>query len=192
MEHTLKCAAFLFDENLNVSNNNTNSFAKEIAHGVGFSSVLQYNSLAQVEKQSTQTPICFFLFEQVSDISQLNKIMKQLRTCKRHNVRFFPLIYLCDFPSPEIITQCISMGFDDIITKPTDEVGVKKRLSMQLERPLTYYETDGFFGPDRRRIAGKNQLKKTQQRGIEKCLQYKFERNTKEGISIISKTIEAA
>ncbi len=182
----MDCTAFL------VGSSNKESLSYKIARNVGFTSILPFNSLAEVEKQSVYTPICFFLFEEVSDISLLDDIIKRIRRCKRHNVRFFPLIYLCNTPSPVTIKQCITLGFDDVIAQPKNYTHAVERFNKQLNSTLIYYETDFFFGPDRRRIADINLSRNHVTRGVEACLQYKFNRDSIHGVSILSKVTQAA
>ena len=60
------------------------------------------------------------------------------------------MIYFSENPSLEAITRCINMGFDDVITLPFTLARVAERIRRQVGRSLTYYETPGYFGPDRR------------------------------------------
>jgi hypothetical protein len=42
------------------------------------------------------------------------------------------------------------MGFDDVIALPVALGSLEERLERQIGRPLVYYETASYFGPDRR------------------------------------------
>ena len=64
-------------------------------------------------------------------------------------VRFAPLIYFARHPALDTIRACISMGFDDVIALPFGE-GVSDRILRQIGRLHVYYETETYFGPDRR------------------------------------------
>ena len=185
MSSITECAAFLVEP----QNNNS---IQELAQRAGFSHIFRFSSLAQVEQQTRQTPICFFLFGQIDDFSKLSEILHPIRICKRHNVRFFPIIHFCNNPSPEIIKQYIVNGFDDIITGLVDDKSINKRLNKHLNNMMIYYETAQFFGPDRRRIVENEQIKKAPARGVEKCVQYSFIRDPKIGVKIVNKVIEAA
>lgn len=183
----MDCAAFLVG-----LNNKQGSIAYEIAERAGFSVIKPFISLADVETQTVNNAVCFFIFEEVNDLLSLRKTIKPIRSCKRHNVRFFPLIYLCNEPSSSVIKQCISNGFDDIIVNPKNNTNTKQRLIKQLDSTVTYFETDNFFGPDRRRIADNNLSENTDLRGKEKCLQIKFTRNSQSGIVIKTSIVQAA
>lgn len=122
----------------------------QVARQLGFVSVTTYSSVAQAEAQSAITPVCFFLFAAVEDAGTLRPIADAIRFCPNRRVRFSPLIYFAGNPSVETITRCIGMGFDDVITMPFTTARIGERISRQLGQNLIYYETAGYFGPDRR------------------------------------------
>jgi hypothetical protein len=122
----------------------------EMARRLEFSAVLPYAGIAQAEQQSNLTPVCFFLFAAVPDVAALRGVSDAIRFCPSRRIRFSPLIYFSESPSIETITRCINMGFDDVITMPFTRVRVTERINRQIGRNLTYYETAGYFGPDRR------------------------------------------
>ncbi len=174
--------AYCVNENTSRSN-----VLHEFSTIIGFTQVSDYIGLAQVEKQSFQTPIMFFIFEQVSDIRRFKNIVSQIRACKRHNIRFSPLIYLCNIPSPQTIKNGIAMGFDDVIAKPFNFKKIKTRLDMQVDKIIPYYETSDYFGPDRRKFDQENSTVNPNKRKNMQYLQYKFIRNLNDGIIIKDK-----
>jgi len=165
------------------------SASRDMANYAGFAVTRTFTNLADVEQQTNRTPICFFLFEQVPDITMLADIVRPIRRCKRQDVRFSPLIYLCDTPSREVIRGCISMGFDDIIARPFECSRVNERLAKQVGRPVNYYETEKSFGPYRRTDSRGYFPTKTDINGGQHR-QLKFVRNLITGISILSTRIE--
>ena len=122
----------------------------DIAGRLGFEAVLPYGGLAQVEQQALSTPVCFFLFAPVPDVGNLRGAAEAIRFCPSRRVRFSPLIYFSDSPLVQTITRCINMGFDDVITMPFSPARVAERIERQVGQNLTFYETPGYFGPDRR------------------------------------------
>ena len=117
----------------------------------GFSVIEPFSGLSTVERRMAETPICFFLFTHTRDTEPLRRVVHQVRSCKRRNVRFSPLIYFCQNPSQELIANCLSLGFDDVITLPQKAAQIGNRLNFQLNKPIVYFETPHYFGPDRRR-----------------------------------------
>ncbi len=127
-----------------------NAALMEIAHGVGFEAVMPFRSIGQAKQQMVGTPICFFLFAPVADVGTLRGVAEAIRFSTSHSVRFSPLIYFSESPLVQTISRCINMGFDDIITMPVSSIRVAERLERQVGHNLTFYETAGYFGPDRR------------------------------------------
>ena len=122
----------------------------EMAQRLDFAAVLPYAGILQAEHQANQTPVCFFLFAAVPDVASLRGVAEAIRFCPSRRVRFSPLIYFSESPSIDSITRCINMGFDDVITMPFTRIRVIERINRQIGTNLTYYETAGYFGPDRR------------------------------------------
>ncbi|MHA6689521.1 hypothetical protein [Devosia sp. A449] len=122
----------------------------DLARRLGFAAVLPYAGVAEAERQASQTPLCFFLFAAVPDIEALRPAAEAIRFCPSRRIRFSPLLYFADSPSVESINRCINLGFDDVITLPFTRDSVAERLNRQVGQSLIYYETPGYFGPDRR------------------------------------------
>lgn len=134
----------------------------DLARGMPFATVQPYAGVVQAEQQCHQTPICFFLFAATADVETLRSTTEAIRFCPSRRVRFSPLIYFSESPSMENITQCINMGFDDVITMPFTQTRVAERIARQIGQNLTYYETPGYFGPDRRdRVTGPSRAAET-------------------------------
>lgn len=122
----------------------------DMARNLGFAGVSPYASIGQAESQTLQTPVCYFLFAAVQDPARLRSVAEAVRFSTSRRVRFSPLIYFAESPSIETITACINMGFDDIITMPFTRRRIAERIGRQVGQNLVFYETAGYFGPDRR------------------------------------------
>lgn len=127
----------------------------DLAKRLGFGAVLPYAGVAQAEQQANRTPVCYFLFAAVADVASLRSVAEAIRFSPTRRVRFSPLIYFSESPSIDAITRCINMGFDDVITMPFTRARVAERIDRQVGQSHIYYETPGYFGPDRRdRVTG--------------------------------------
>ena len=122
----------------------------DMAKRLDFGAVLPYGGIVQAEQQALQTPVCYFLFAAVNDVETLRSVADTIRFCPSRRVRFSPLIYFSESPLTATISRCISMGFDDVITMPFTRRRMADRIARQVGRSLTYFETSGYFGPDRR------------------------------------------
>ncbi|HTN63404.1 MAG TPA: hypothetical protein VL147_17935 [Devosia sp.] len=122
----------------------------DMAHLLGFTTVLPYGGIGAAERQAHLTPVCYFLFAAVPDVAALRGVAEAIRFCPSRRVRFSPMMYFSESPSVETISACINLGFDDIVTMPFTRQRMAERIERQVGQTLTYYETAGYFGPDRR------------------------------------------
>ena len=122
----------------------------DMARRAGFETVRRYGGVGEAEAQAATTPVCFFLFASVPDARLLRSHAEAIRFCPSKRVRFSPMVYFAETASVDTIGACINMGFDDIVTLPAGPERVGERLGRQLGRNLVFYETPGYFGPDRR------------------------------------------
>jgi hypothetical protein len=127
---------------------------KQLARQIGFEAVYPFRSVLDAERQSLATPLIYFLFPAADGLRKLKRSAEQIRGSEAERIRFAPMVYFSESPSLETAKACINMGFDDIITLPVALSRVEERLDRQLERPLTYYETASYFGPERRNRIG--------------------------------------
>lgn len=133
--------------------NGSGATLTKLVQTLGFAAVLPYSGIEMAEKQARETPICYFLFAPVATVSSLRESAEAIRFCTSRWVRFSPMIYFSDRTSVEVISSCINMGFDDIITLPSSQQRVIERIERQVGPSLTYFETGSYFGPDRRNRA---------------------------------------
>jgi CheY-like chemotaxis protein len=126
-----------------------------LARRLDFEAVLPFADLTQADEQVALTPVCFFLFAPVADVETLRRTAEAIRFAPSRRIRFSPLVYFSDSPSIETIGRCINLGFDDVISMPFKRATVAERIARQVGQPQVYYETPGYFGPDRRdRVTG--------------------------------------
>lgn len=137
----------------------------DLARSLGFAGVAPFSSMAGAEQQNLLTPLCFFLVAATEDLRSLRGMADALRFSSVRRLRFSPLVYFAESPSAETIGACLNMGFDDIITMPFTLARVRERLARQVGRPLVYYETASYFGPDRRGRNGPTQAAHENRRG---------------------------
>jgi hypothetical protein len=163
----------------------------DMARRLSFSSVLPYAGVLQAEQQTNRTPVCFFLFAAVPDVSTLRGVAEAIRFYPSRRVRFSPLIYFSESPSVDTITRCINMGFDDIITMPFTRARVAERIDRQIGQSHVYYETPGYFGPDRRdRVTGSKRPAETRVGGQFRRLE--IVRNLMTGVNVVRDDFYAA
>lgn len=121
----------------------------DLARSLGFATVQHYSSIASAELQSQRTPLMFFMFAAVEDVSSLRVTADAIRLSGSRRLRFSPLVYFAETPSMDAIQSCVEMGFDDVITLPFVAQRVNDRLVRMIDRTQIYFETSKYFGPDR-------------------------------------------
>ena len=156
----------------------------DMASELGFGGVSSYRGIAQAEQQVEKSPVCYFLFSSVHDIRSLREQTDAIRFSSRRHLRFSPMIYFTQNPSVETIMACINMGFDDVIALPHSVSGLRERLLRQTNQQIVFYETEGYFGPDRRnRIARRQSMGVTRVGGPFRRLE--IIRNVAQGIEVL-------
>jgi len=122
----------------------------DLARGLGFPVVQSYAGLAAAEAQAQQTPLLFFLFAAVEDVTGLKAVADAIRFSPSRRIRFSPMVYFSESPLVEAIRTCVDMGFDDVLTLPFTTRRVASRLERLVEHTQVYFETADYLGPDRR------------------------------------------
>ena len=122
----------------------------DMAGELGFAGVSDYRGTSQVEQQAGETPVCYFLFSAASDLRDLRPVADAIRFSSSRAIRFSPMVYCAEEPSVDTIMACINMGFDDIVALPQSKPKLRQRLARQIGQNMVFYETAGYFGPDRR------------------------------------------
>lgn len=151
---------------------------------LNFGTVQPYAGLLHAEQQATRTPICYFVFAEVPDVGALRGVAEAIRFSSSRRIRFSPLIYFSESASTETIGRCIDMGFDDVITMPFTRSRVMARINRQIGTSLIYFETPGYFGPDRRdRLPGAHRERQTRQRGQFRRME--IMRNLDTGVTVL-------
>ncbi|WP_374627392.1 hypothetical protein [Devosia sp.] len=126
---------------------------RDMARALGFAVVLPFAGLAAAETQAHQTPLLFFLFAAVDEVSALKPVADSIRFSPGRRIRLSPLVYFAESPSHDQIRLCIDMGFDDVITLPFTPQRITGRLKRMVERPIVFHETGAYLGPERRSTA---------------------------------------
>jgi len=122
----------------------------DLALDMGFRTVLSYKNLAMAEQQTKRTPICFFLFALECVEQNVPVVAKALRSSRNRQIKFAPLIGFTEVANPKMIDFCLQLGFDDVLLPPFSRKIINPRLEKHLNRPVTFFETAQYFGPDRR------------------------------------------
>lgn len=128
----------------------------ELSLDMGFRTVLDFTDIAAAEQQVKSTPVCFFLFALASSTHSAPRIARAIRTSRNRQIMYAPIIGLAENSEPRLIEATLQLGFDDILIPPFSAKTVAPRLTSHLRKNITFFETDQYFGPDRRVASGMN------------------------------------
>lgn len=121
----------------------------DLARSLGFTGIRPFSTVAAADAQAQQTPLLFFLFAAVEDVTGLKSVADAIRFSASRRIRFSPMVYFSESPSAEAIRTCVDMGFDDVITLPFSHQRVSSRLERLVDHTQVYFETADYLGPDR-------------------------------------------
>ena len=155
----------------------------DLCADIGFRAIVNFSDLSLAERQVQQTPICFFLVALSGIAHNTGGITRAIRTSKNRQIRLAPIVGFTENADPQLVRAVLTFGFDDIIVPPFTANSVFPRLSSHLNRRISFYETDHYFGPNRH--VG---LNKQQDQDQEKALEYRkflITRNIESGIRIL-------
>lgn len=110
-----------------------------------------FRSTSTLDGAAPDGPIRFYLVDYRVDDRRKEQIISRVRGSGSNNVKYAPVILIVgNCPADAILTYS-RYGFDDIVTLPQRAQALAERFEAQLNRECLYYETETYFGPDRRR-----------------------------------------
>ncbi len=178
-----------FDVATNMGGNDAQvALINDLARDLGFRQVTPFSGLVHAEELTRKVPNNFFLFASDGELGPIKSQVQNIRNSTRPRVRYSPLICFIEVPLPMLISQCIQIGFDDILTLPWDPKQMMPRLRRQLNTQITYYETSNYFGPDRRRFGKKRSTPARIYRESQGYRRIDIKRDTAHGVQILGDT----
>jgi len=118
-----------------------------MAQRVGFGDIV--TSFSPRAPRHGQT---FFILHYRLKDAGMEAIIEQVRNSEDPDTRYAPIVLFTDDCPVDRLLAYIRMGFDDVIALPENREVLQARLGAQLNTDQTYFETDDYLGPDRRRM----------------------------------------
>jgi hypothetical protein len=141
-----QCAAYLI-----ARNESHTSALERLAHRLGFHHVEPLFSRKSFHPER-HPALKFFLMYRNMDEQLMITVRDVIRACSDPNIRFAPIVLFADDCDFESYLRFVKMGFDDVLTLPDKKDLLVKRLESQVNADHTYFETETYLGPDRRRM----------------------------------------
>lgn len=70
--------------------------------------------------------------------------------------RLVPIIFLTGYSSAKKVLQARDAGATEFVVKPFSAADLAKRVAYVINRPRDFIDCGSYFGPDRRRLKGKD------------------------------------
>lgn len=163
----------------------------QLGQEVGFQSVSYFTGAQPVLTQMRKTPVCFFLVSSSVPKSQISEFVTEIRLHRDANLKYAPMLYLSEDPSPRTISFCMQSGFDDIVAPPFTAPRLLDRLKGQLGSTKIYCRTDTYFGPDRRRMEKPGDKVSDRRVADNQCEILQVRRDLRVGINVIKRRTPA-
>ena len=164
------------------------AFLRRLSERVGYRSA---TAPGEINPKAGTTAINFFLLHFGVPDDEKRAILAAVRRSADDQVRFAPVVIVIDDCPFETILQYVHWGFDDVVVLPEKVPLVRARLEGQLANHHTYFETPGYFGPDRRRMDDEHRKDERRREYGSRHTRLTFARDTRFGVRIISRTIAA-
>lgn len=137
--------------------------------------------------QFRRGPLPFIFIHAGISPQEVQRAFLNVRAHSDVAVRFLPIIVVTENGSAQSILRFIQMGCDDIVTLPLTAGGLIARLKHQLNRTKDYFQTDSYFGPDRRQHAlTRNATHSGRGHGEHFYRHFSIQRHVQRGVSIVS------
>jgi CheY-like chemotaxis protein len=95
-----------------------------------------------------------------------DEFVKQIRKLNGPN-RFVPILMVTGYTETSLKTKAREAGVTDFLGKPISPHSLLSRIVGVMENPRVFYDTDDFFGPDRRQKTNKIEAKDRRKKQIE-------------------------
>ncbi|MGJ8528009.1 hypothetical protein [Maritalea sp.] len=150
---------------------------------VGFLKTHCVGDFEALERTISKHRINFCFFSQMGRMDQLRAATQAVRVYG-DEIRFSPLFLMAREISQQELGQYLSVGFDDIVQSPCTLDTLRSRIKRQLNNVHNYYETEQYFGPDRRRNEQADHQHKART-GMVPYRRYSIRRDVFKGVEIM-------
>lgn len=109
----------------------------------------------------------------------------KIRRSPSEKIKYSPIFLIINEPTESIFKNAIEYGIDDIVSHPITRSTFLTRLTMISQRETTFFETEDYFGPDRRRGCLSKIMNETRDEEKKWAKKILISRNFNEGCKII-------
>ena len=135
-----------------VSTDNKAWFAhiRTLMHQAGFKHTRRFPKDPGMLSRFGSGPLPFVFVDAAMPADKVRQDFAKVRAHAELQVRFLPIIVLSETRVAQTIMYYLGLGCDDIVTMPLTAAALLDRLKHQVGHVRHYFETESYFGPDRR------------------------------------------
>ena len=120
-----------------------------IMQQVGFRRCTRLEAAGRMDAAMSKA-LSFLIIHSSKSRDLISRVASAVRKSDEDHIRFMPIVVLLDASRESEVVEFINLGCDDIIIYPCTPQVLSKRLELQVTTKREYFETDTYFGPDRR------------------------------------------
>lgn len=122
---------------------------RSILNALGMTSLVEAeDGVEALEILADQSPDLVILDWKMEGMDGV-ECVRQIRTIQGIN-RFVPIIMVTGYTETSLMNLARDAGVNGFLGKPISPQSLLNRITGVMGNPLAYYESDDFFGPDRR------------------------------------------
>lgn len=116
----------------------------------GFKDTRHFPNNGTMLSEYRRGPLPFIFIHSSLPLERAQNTFMTVRTHPDVSLRFLPIIVISEGCDTQKLLRFIQLGSDDIITMPVTAASILARIKHQIDMPKDYYQTETYFGPDRR------------------------------------------
>ena len=155
------------------------SLLQELSLHIGFSPVVEFARMTEVGDRLA----FYFVHNAMADPAKI-RLLKTMRAQSEPRHRYAPVICVVPRGPRHQVVPLVEMGFDEVLFFNDSLEAMQAKLAGQINRRLTYIQTENYLGPDRRRIETVKRDDPRRKYGGSEYRRFHVLRNPEHGIAV--------
>lgn len=152
---------------------------------IGYTRTFCVGDFDDLERSISRQHVNYCFFSQASDLAQIRAAITAIRGFREDELKFSPIMLMAKEVSRKNLGDYIAMGFDDIVQFPCTPEMLRTRAKRQLNHIVKYYETNDYFGPDRRNYFAAEPHNQAKRTGLMPYRRYSVRRDVIKGVEVV-------
>ena len=136
-------------------NNYMLSIIKTLLRGFGVHEIHEAHDAAEAFEEFSNLPIDIILLDYAMNTLDGIEFARMVRTADDTPNPYVPIVMLSAYSEHFRVTDARDVGITEFLRKPICAQDLHQRIIQVIENPRPFIRTPRYFGPDRRRMAGR-------------------------------------